>query len=120
MLGEGGRGAQLPPTGLLLLCNRQCTSQSSFRFTLLPQGQQHLAPQTIQFSFKKPLVNFVCCLNCLLQQIKASLRLAEARVGSGTTAQILRAAVHASGALDRCNSAVHKRETVSGSTALGQ
>jgi hypothetical protein len=23
---EGGRGAQLPPTGLLLLCNRQCTS----------------------------------------------------------------------------------------------
>src|SRR5262249_3769364 len=49
MRGEGGRGAQLPPTGLLLLCNRQST-----------------------------LVNFVCCLNCRLQQIEANLRLAEA------------------------------------------
>src|SRR5262245_60399471 len=33
MLGEGGRGAQLPPTRLLLLCNRQCPSQSSLRLT---------------------------------------------------------------------------------------
>jgi hypothetical protein len=42
----------------------------------------------MQFSFKKPLAYFVCCLNCLVEQIDAKLRPAEARVGSGRMAQI--------------------------------
>src|SRR6516162_11370419 len=93
MLGEGGRGAQLPPTGLLLLCNRQCPSQSSLRFTPLPQGQQHLAPQTIQFSFKKLFACYFRCSNCLVEQIKGNCRLAEARVSRGEMGKIQGAAV---------------------------
>src|SRR5262249_58255315 len=90
---EGGRGAQLPPTGLLLLCNRQCPSQSSLRFTPLPQGQQYLAPQTMQFSFKKLFACYFRCSNCLVEQIEAKLRLAKARVGRCEMAKIQGAAV---------------------------
>src|SRR5262249_4903235 len=56
MLSEGGGSAQLPPTGLLLLRDRQCPPQCSFRLSFLAQAQQHLAPHTIQLSFKEPLV----------------------------------------------------------------
>src|SRR5215471_12924315 len=114
MLGEGGRGAQLPPTGLLLLSNRQRPPQSSLCFTPLPQGQQHLAPQTIQFSFKKLFACYFCCLNCLVKQIEANLRLAEARVGRGDMAKIHRAP------LGRHNSVAHKLDPALGITASGQ
>ena len=86
MLGKAGGGAQLPPTGLLLLCNRQRPSQTIFPFTSPAQCQQHLAPQAMQFSLKKPLVHRFCSLNCLIQQIEANLRLAEARMGRGSMA----------------------------------
>ena len=36
ILGEAGGGAQLPPTGLLLLSNRQRLMQVGLRFTLSP------------------------------------------------------------------------------------
>src|SRR5262245_66666317 len=120
MLGEGGRGAQLPPTGLLLLSNRQRPPQSSLRLTSPAQRQEDLAPQTMQFSFKKPLVYFVCCLNCLVEQIESNLRLAEARVGRCEMAKIQRAAVHAIGALDHCYSPLHKLNPALGIAALGQ
>src|SRR5215813_5248168 len=55
MLGEGGRGAQLPLAGLPLLSNRQRPAQSSLRLAFPAQRQEDLALQTIQFSFKKPL-----------------------------------------------------------------
>src|SRR5262249_10210829 len=45
MLGEGGRDAQLPPTGLLLLSNRQRPAQSSLRLTSPAQRQEDLAPR---------------------------------------------------------------------------
>jgi len=47
MLGEGGGGAQLPPTGLLLLCNGQCSPQFSFGLAFVAQGHQRLSPQTM-------------------------------------------------------------------------
>src|SRR5262249_18248489 len=120
MLGEGDRGAQLPPTGLLLLSNRQRPAQSSLRLTSPAQRQEDLAPPTMEFRFKKPLVYFVCCLNCLVYQIKANLRLAEAGVGSGRMAQIKRTTIHAIGALDHCYSPLHKLNPALGIAALGQ
>src|SRR6516165_4548450 len=120
MLGEGGHGAQLPPTGLLLLCNRQCPSQSSLRFTPLPQGQQYLAPQTIQFSFKKLFACYFCCLNCLVEQIEANLRLAKARVGRCEMAKIQGAAVPFSAALGRRHSVAHQFDPELEIAALGE
>src|SRR2546430_13901359 len=120
MLGEAGGGAQLPPTGLLLLRNRQCAPQSRFRLSFLAQAQQHLAPQTIQFSFKKPLVCYFCCLNCLVEQIEANLRLTEARVGRGEMAKIQRAAGPFSTGFGRRHGVAHELDAKMGSTALGE
>ena len=44
MLREAGSGPQLPPTGLLLLCNRQCPPQSSLRLTFLTQASTASCP----------------------------------------------------------------------------
>src|SRR5258708_18070970 len=93
MLGEGGRGAQLPPTGLLLLSNRQRPPQSSLGLSSPAQRQEDLAPQTMQSSFKKLFACYFRCSNCLVEQIEANLRLAEARVGRCEMAKIQRAAV---------------------------
>src|SRR5262249_15898088 len=120
MLGEAGGGAQLPPTGLLLPRNRQCPPQSSFRLSFLAQAQQHLAPQGMHFSFKKPLVCYFCCLNCLVEQIEANLRLSEARVGRGEMAKIQRAAVPLSAAFGRRNGVAHQLDPVLRIAALGE
>src|SRR5260370_28874460 len=93
MLGEGGRGAQLPPTGLLLLSNRQRPPQSSLSLSSPAERQEDLAPQTMQFSFKKLFACYFRCSNCLVQQIEANLRLAEARVGRCEMTKIQGAAV---------------------------
>src|SRR5262245_66439233 len=104
MLGEGSRGAQLPPTGLLLLSNRQRPPQSSLGLRFPAQLQEDLAPQTMQFSFKKPFACYFRCSNCLVEQIEANLRLAKARVGRREMAKTQGAAVPFSAALGRRHS----------------
>src|SRR5262249_32809275 len=102
MLGEGGRGAQLPPTGLLLLSNRPRRPQSGLGLSYPAQHQEDLAPQTMQFSFKKLFACYFRCSNCLVEQIEANLRLAKARVGRCEMAKIQGAAVRfSSGPLHR-------------------
>src|SRR5262249_725108 len=54
------------------------------------------------------------------QQTEANLGLAKARMGSSRMAQIKRPTVHTIGALDRCNSALHKFDPVLGIAALSQ
>src|SRR5262249_28906218 len=74
MLGEGGRGAQLPLAGLPLLSNRQRPAQSSLRLAFPAQRQEDLALQTIQFSFKKPLSGMRGNRNMLRAWWKRDLR----------------------------------------------
>src|SRR5262249_57043924 len=92
MLGEGGRGAEFPPGGLVLLSNGQRPPQSSLRLTSPAQRQEDLAPQTMQFSFKKLFACYFRCSNCLVEQIEANLRLAKARVSRCEMAKIQGAA----------------------------
>src|SRR5262249_1985645 len=99
MPGETGGGAQLPPAGLLFACNRQRPLQCRLRLNPPTEDREHFSPQTIKFSFKKPLICQFCCLNCLVQQIEAHLGPAEARVGSGDMAEIERAAIASAVAL---------------------
>ena len=116
---EVGGGAQLPPTGLLLLRNRQCPLQFSFRLTFLAQAQENLSPQTIQFSFEKL---FACCfghLNSFVQQTKANFRLAEARMGRSDMAQIKSATVPFRVAFGRRQSTSHQFDPKLGITGLG-
>jgi len=120
MLGEGGRGAQLPPTGLLLLSNRQRPPQSSLGLSSPAQRQKDLAPQTMQFSFKKLFACYLRCSNCLVEQIEANLRLAEARVGRCEMAKIQRTAVPFSAALGRRHSVAHQFDPELGIAALGE
>src|SRR5262245_45581536 len=120
MLGEGGRGAQLPPTGLLLLSNRQRPPQSSLGLSSPAQCQEDLAPQTMQFSFKKLFACYFRCSNCLVEQIEANLRLAEARVGRCEMAKIQRAAVPFSAALGRRHSIAHQYDLELGMAASGE
>src|SRR5262249_18403067 len=57
------------------------------------------APQAMQFSFKELFACYFRCSNCLVEQIEASLRLAEARVSRCEMAKIQGAAVPFSAAL---------------------
>src|SRR5262249_52187895 len=120
MLGEGGRGAQLPPMGLLLLSNRQRLPQSSLRLTPPAQCQEDLAPQTTQFSFKKLFACYFRCSNCLVEQIEANLRLADVRVGRCEMAKIQRAAIPFSAALGRRHGVAHQFDPELGIAALGE
>src|SRR5262245_8867304 len=119
MLGEGGRGAQLHPTGLLVLSNIQRPPQSSLGLISPAQHQEYLAPQTMQFSFKKLFACYFRCSNCLVEQIEANLRLAEACVGRREMAKVQRAAVPFSAALGRRHSVAHKLDPGLGITGLG-
>src|SRR5262249_60416633 len=120
MLGEGGRRAQLPPTGLLLLSNRQRPPQSSLRFTSPAQYQEDLAPQTMQFSFKKLFACYFRCSNCLVEQIEANLRLAKARVSRCEMAKIQGAAVPFSAAPRRPPSGAPKLDPQLGIAPFGE
>src|SRR6516225_5122776 len=120
MLGEGGRGAQLPPTGLLLLSNRQRPPQSSLGLSSPAQRQEDLAPQTMQFSFKKLFACYFRRSNCLAEQIEANLRLAKARVGRCEMAKIQGAAVPFSAALGRRHSVAHQFDPELEIAALGE
>ena len=74
----------------------------------------------MQFSLKKPLVHRFCSLNCLIQQIEANLRLAEARISRGRMAQVQRSTAPVSAALGCCNSVLHELDPELGIAALGQ
>src|SRR5436309_859539 len=76
-----GGGAQLPPTCLLLLPDRQRPPQCGFRLTFVTQAQENRSPHTMQLGFKKPRV---CCfgyVKSFVQEAKANIWLAEARMG---------------------------------------
>src|SRR5262245_8798800 len=117
MLGQAGRGAQLPPTSLLLLGDRQRALQRRFPLSSAPYRQKHLAPQPIQLSFEKPLACRFCGSKRFVEQIEADLRLAEARVGAGKMTEMQRAPVRV---LHGRISAAHELDPLSRVTALRQ
>src|SRR5262245_8843467 len=120
MLGKGGRRAELPPTGLLLLSNRQRPPQFILGLSSPAQRQEDLAPQTMQFSFKKLFACYFRCSNCLVEQIEANLRLAKARVSRCEMAKIQGAAVPFSAALGRRHSVAHQFDPELEIAALGE
>ena len=103
-----------------MLTNRQRPPQSSLGLSSPAQRQEDLAPQTMQFSFKQLFACYFRCSNCLVEQIEANLRLAEARVGRCEMAKIQRAAVPFSAALGRRHSVAHQFDPELGIAALGE
>ena len=81
MLGKGGRSAQLPPAGFLLLGNAQGPPQFRLGTFAATQRQEHLAAQPMQLGGKKPLVASLRGSNGPIEQGKTDLRLPEIGMG---------------------------------------
>src|SRR5262249_57588868 len=79
--------------GWLLVGNGKRAPQSSLGLSSPAQRQEDLAPQTMQFSFKKLFACYFRRSNCLVEQIEANHRLAKGRVGRCEMAKIQGAAV---------------------------
>src|SRR5262245_24440047 len=74
----------------------------------------------MKFSFKKLFARYFRCSNCLVEQIEANLRLAEARVGRCEMAKIQGAAVPFSAALGRRHGLAHQFDPELEIAALGE